>query len=203
MRRTVRADWFQATLLRAELRGGRERSAADRSRVSSEGEDLHRLQQLVRTIPSKFEESPRRLRAANLFSEMLSIAEVEGRYDRSRRGFRGMTMRLKVREAKLDPSLRDFFEQMREQIVGLALAFEATRGNGNHMTQIAPTQTMNVIYAHQDEAAQGLIERSGGDAHHRTGQDPHSTPFWARPHPGHPGPVSNEPWRGRRPHTQR
>ena len=68
-------------------------------------------------------------------------------------------MRLKVKEAKLDPSLRDFFEQVGEQIVGLALAIEATRGNGNHVTQIAPTQGMNVIYEHQDEAAQWLIER--------------------------------------------
>jgi hypothetical protein len=70
-----------------------------------------------------------------------------------------MTMWLKVREAKLDPSLRDFFEQVGEQIVGLALAIEATRGNGNHVTQIAPTQAMNVIYEHQDEAARWLIER--------------------------------------------
>src|SRR5262249_38237247 len=50
----------------------------------------------------------------------------------------GVMMRVKVREAKLDPSLRDFFEQVGEQIVALALAVEATRGNGVHMTPIAP-----------------------------------------------------------------
>jgi hypothetical protein len=77
----------------------------------------------------------------------------------ARRDICEMTMRLKVREAKLDQSLRDFFEQVGEQIVGLALAIEATRGNGNHVTQIAPPQAMNVIYEHQDEAAQWLIER--------------------------------------------
>jgi hypothetical protein len=68
-------------------------------------------------------------------------------------------MRIKVREAELDPSLRDFFEQVGEQIVALALAIEATRGNGVHMTPIAPTDAMNVIYEHQDEAAQWLTER--------------------------------------------
>jgi hypothetical protein len=68
-------------------------------------------------------------------------------------------MRVKVREAKLDPGLRDFFERVGEQLVALALAIEATRGNGDHMTPIAPTDAMNVIYEHQDEAAQWLAER--------------------------------------------
>ena len=86
-------------------------------------------------------------------------AELRGDVNGARRDICEMTMRLKVREAKLDPSLRDFFEQVGEQIVGLALAIEATRGNGNHVTQIAPTQAMNVIYEHQDEAARWLIER--------------------------------------------
>jgi hypothetical protein len=68
-------------------------------------------------------------------------------------------MRLKVREAKLDPALREFFEQVGERLVSLGLAVEATQGKGDRMTPIAPTNTMNVIYEHQDEASQWLTER--------------------------------------------
>jgi hypothetical protein len=70
-----------------------------------------------------------------------------------------VTMRLKVREANLDPALREFFEQVGEQMVALGLAVEATSGKGDHMTPITLTNAMSVIYEHQDEAAQWLTEQ--------------------------------------------
>jgi hypothetical protein len=69
-------------------------------------------------------------------------------------------MRLVVREANLDPRLRDLFEQLGEPIVEFALAIEATRGNGDQMTTpVTPTNAMNVVYQHQAEAAAWLVER--------------------------------------------
>ena len=69
-------------------------------------------------------------------------------------------MRLAVREADLDPKLRDLFEQVGESIVELALAIEATRENEDHMTTpVTPTDAMNVVYHHQAEAAAWLTER--------------------------------------------
>jgi hypothetical protein len=78
MWRRVRANECHATLLRAELRGDRERRSPDQDRCGAKCEELHRLRQLLRTFTTEFEESPRWLRAKDVFSEMLAGSESAG-----------------------------------------------------------------------------------------------------------------------------
>jgi hypothetical protein len=72
-------------------------------------------------------------------------------------------MRIRIRRAKIEQSLRDQFELYGKEVVAFALGLGTTTSGGLGAAHVNPTVAMRVVHQKQKEAAEWLREQRDRD----------------------------------------